>query len=45
VPHPKMLGTPVPSLGLGAKGGIRAGAERRDVCLSGRHLGRSLDDS
>ena len=38
-------GTPVPGLGLGAKGGIRAGAERRDVCLSGRHLGRSLDVS
>jgi hypothetical protein len=32
VPHPRMLGTPVPGLGLGAKGDIRAGAERRDVC-------------
>ena len=33
------------ALGLGAKGGIRAGAERLDACSSGRHLGRSLDVS
>ena len=33
------------ALGLGAKGGIRAGAERLDACCSDRHLGRSLDVS
>jgi hypothetical protein len=31
------------ALRRGAKGGIRAGAERRDACCSGRHLGRGLD--